>query len=474
MSYKLSYTGSSIDEILKKASSFEANNETWVVIDGIETLPMAKLLKPGNYIFNGNILLPEMSSLYESKYQMETSIPRSALIFVRQVNQNVHQFISFVSINLKSIENIMIAWIKDSNYQYSPYLYHHGDYSSNLFRILENEISDPYKVKFDSQLRVFTDDKSLKYYDRSTNEYKDNFTNIMSPGIYGKINDVFTTADSIIATAIHNIIFNSHLDDSSIHISSEDKATLTEKFYNDEVDILINNGKDNLKDKINSLCNILNNKLSEYIESITNINNTFNEHTANSIDHPNTNQIIKWNDKSNSDHIHTINDIQIDTDHIVGEYPINILKNAMQRHHTVSSKDELLALTSDTVQLHDWVFLDDSVYPTLYQIIDDTKLGSLDAFKKLVTDDFSNDELIWENIKNKPTTLDDLGAEYPSNESIDDTLSTFQELVDATTEDIQSIESNLELVSQKSYSIYMETMIDIIDNKMKAMNELLG
>lgn len=474
MAYKLSYTGPKIDEILEKSTSFDINDEAWTVINGIDTLSMDRLMKPGNYVFNGRILLPEMDYLYEAKHEGVAILARSALIFVKQINQNIHQFISYVSIDTKYTTNVMIAWIKQSDYSYIPYLYHHGDYSSNLFSMTENTLSEKYRTKFDKQLRVFTDDGYLQYYDQLTDAYKDILTTGMSKEVYGNINNAFTTADNLINTALNNNDFTEHPADTEVHVTDADKTTLKSKAYKDELVAALDTKKAELKTSIETACASLKDTLSSFIELITNQGIDLTNHDSDSVKHPSTEQINNWNSKSEADHTHTIDEIEIDTDHIEGEYTLDLLKKAIQRHHTVTTNTELLALTTDTVQLHDWVFLNDPNYPILYQITDESKLGTMGAFTQLVTDNFDDSDLIWSNISNKPTTVDDLGVTYVPNEYTDGKLTDMGILIDETTKTIESVENNFGLLDQKSYAHSMETLIDIIDNKMKIVNEILG
>ena len=83
-------------------------------------------------------------------------------IFVRNINRTIYQFISFYGIQDVTDQTIGIAWIHKV-----PKVFHLNESSNILFSYAENELNDKGIVKFDRQIRLFTDTGEFKYYDES-------------------------------------------------------------------------------------------------------------------------------------------------------------------------------------------------------------------------------------------------------------------------------------------------------------------
>src|SRR5574344_1139707 len=97
MGYAVKFTGSNMDQILEKSKSFKSHNEDWVIIpSSIKTLNINSLFRTGNYAYSGTISLPDMEQLYgfnTATAQSATTIDCDCIIFVRNINHNIYQFI---------------------------------------------------------------------------------------------------------------------------------------------------------------------------------------------------------------------------------------------------------------------------------------------------------------------------------------------------------------------------------------------
>ena len=199
MGYAVSYSGSSMDSILSKALTFEAQDEAWIVIPSeVTTLDIGKLLHTGNYAYTGNLSLPKMDQLYGFKTaipQAATTITCTCMIFTRFINHTIYQFISMHGIQDVSDQMIGIAWINNN-----PKVFYLNEESNNMMAIADSESSDKGLHKFSNQIRYFKDIDTLKYYDLVSASYKDFILDMMPKSIYGTIDDVFTYIDTNITS----------------------------------------------------------------------------------------------------------------------------------------------------------------------------------------------------------------------------------------------------------------------------------
>ena len=228
MGYSVSFTGIDIDNILSKSQKFKSQNEDWVLIPStITTLDISTLIRNGNYAFNGTLNLPEMDQLYgynTTSKQEAKSLEGSCLIFVRNINRTIYQFISFYGIQDVTDQTIGIAWIHKV-----PKVFHLNESSNILFSYAENELNDKGIVKFDKQIRLFNDTGEFKYYDESEKSYK-MLTGIISEmpkTIYGDLTDAFTKIDESLSTYSYVL---DHINDDMIHVTSEEKEIYNTKY----------------------------------------------------------------------------------------------------------------------------------------------------------------------------------------------------------------------------------------------------
>ena len=165
----------------------------------------------------------------------------------------------------------------------------------------------------------------------------------------------------------------------------------------------------------------------------------------------------------------------------------NIPDDARERQVTVTSEEALLALTINEVQNGDFVYIDyGEDNNEVLIVIDQTKLGTREAFLSYST---PSEELKWENVKDKPTTIEQLGIENSLDnsqvDSIIDDLSTktasAQAEVDATVDryeycnndrikNTHNLESEIDSSDYKLNVLYNATIVpeDIV-SKLEAI-----
>lgn len=147
-----------------------------------------------------------------------------------------------------------------------------------------------------------------------------------------------------------------------------------------------------------------------------------------------------WNKKSDPDHKHICDDtVEIDASKIVSGIidMARLPKGAKDHIKKVQTIDEMLALTIDDVQNGDRVAVKhantDPGTPEawdVYEVEDDTKLGTLDAF--LPASAGTGTYIDWENVEKKPTSIEGYGITDAYNKT--DTEKIIDEKIAAESE----------------------------------------
>lgn len=468
MGYAVSYSGSSMDSILSKALTFEAQDEAWIVIPSeVTTLDIGKLLHTGNYVYTGNLSLPKMDQLYGFKTaipQAATTITCTCMIFTRFINHTIYQFISMHGIQDVSDQMIGIAWINNN-----PKVFYLNEESNNMMAIADSESSDKGLHKFSNQIRYFKDIDTLKYYDLVSASYKDFILDMMPKSIYGTIDDVFTYIDTNITSKYE--FFTTHMNNSDIHINSTEKNTFNNKYKSDSVESDINTVKESVTTYLNTQIESVKNTITTIQNKISTYVTTLSNHNSNSTIHPIQTQINNWDSKADKGHTHLLDgNVTIDAADVKTVLSIDqIPDEANERMTVVSTTDEMLALTSTDIQLGDWVFVNDSEYPLLFVVTDSSKLGSLDGFTKFTPD---KPDLTWDNVQDKPTKIEDLGiTDVYSNNETDEKIASLET---PTTEAKTTVDNTVEKINNcaddRIRSTHnLETSIDISDYKLNAL-----
>ena len=470
MAYSVSYTGSSMDTILAKGLNFEAQDEAWIVIPSdITTLDVSKVLHSGNYVYTGILSLPAMEQLYGYKTtttQAATTVNCTCMIFVRRINQTIYQFISTRGIQDNADKTMGIVWINST-----PKVFFLSEESNSMMAMVAGESADKGIHKFNNQIRVFKDTKMIKYYDQISNSYKQFIMDMMPKSIYGDVSNFFNFVDTNLTN--YYTFFTTHMEDSSVHMSNTEKTSFDDKYRSDlvESDIISRIEEffaelDTQISNVKSTITAIQNKINNYATSLSN-------HINDTTLHPTQAQIYDWNSKKDAVHSHTTDEITIDASNVTGTFTIDqIPDQAKERMIVVDSTTAMLALTKDAVQTGDWVFVQDVDYPLLFVVIDDTKLNSLDGYQQMIE---NPPELIWDNVKNKPITYDELNiTDDMSNSEVNSLQSDLNTKATAAQSSVDTLTQKMSIYSDdriKSTHI-LETSIDTADQKLTALYNL--
>lgn len=476
MSYKVSYKGSDIDSILQKARSFEVSNEAWTVIPNtVTTLELSKLFRVGNYIYSGTVKFPTMDKLYgiTSDTYSGKSIATSLMIFVRYLNNNYYQYLHLGGIADQHKKELIIVWIRQADYTYSPKFFFLDEEFTNRMGFATNITNDIGNVKFDKQIRYFTSDDSFEYYDERSNKYVSFLNDVLPTAIYGTVTDVFNYIDSHITDAD----FTGHMNNSTIHTIVTEKASWDSKEHEDTAKTAASEVQSDIENTY--LPNIMKTPKANIAAASSTVSSTddnLTSHKSDTVKHPSATQKASWDSKADANHTHTKAQITIDASNVTGIFTADqIVEDAKERQVTVANQTALLALTKTNVQNGDWVLLNDANYPLYYVVIDDTKLGTMDAFQQLTSPDIEDKS--WTAVQNKPTTFEELGITdaMPNSDtdSLIDNLNNGKAVVTSGIETLKTVGAKYTGEMQDK-SQMMETMIDLIDAKMQVISEVLS
>lgn len=472
MAYSVSYTGSSMDAILAKGLNFEAQDEAWIVIPSdITTLDVSKVLHSGNYVYTGILSLPAMEQLYGYKTtttQAATTVNCTCMIFVRRINQTIYQFISTRGIQDNADKTMGIVWINST-----PKVFFLSEESNSMMTMVAGESADKGIHKFNNQIRVFKDTKMIKYYDQISGSYKQFIMNMMPKSIYGDVSNFFSFVDINVTQKYAK--FKTHTQDSNTHITSANKTAYDSKYRSDLLESDVDTWKVTFLSEFNAQVNNLKNMITTIQNKVSNYATTLSNHSNNTTLHPTQSQIDDWNSKKEKVHTHTTDEITIDATNVTGKFTVDQIPDiAKERMTVVDSTTAMLTLTKDTVQIGDWIFVQDADYPLLFVVIDDTKLNSLDGYQQMIE---NPPDLIWDNVQNKPTTYAQLGIEDDmDNNDVDSLVTSLNSEISNTQSSVDDLTTKMGAYSDdrvKSTHI-LETSIDIADQKLSVLYNVMS
>ena len=333
----------------------------------------------------------------------------------------------------------------------------------------------------DNDLWINTSDADsvIQYYDKALGKWMSlNPYDYMDLNIYNPKHIDFTNIFKFIDEKVQNVSggespvdFSAHIKDTSIHMTPREKEAFDNKMTDSNLLTSMQTIAEELNRYIATEASESGIDIPAIEKMINDIYTTLTTHTNDTTIHPTQEKIDNWNSKADKEHTHSVDTIELDVSNVIGSLSIDqIPDDAKERQVTVTSEEELLALTVDEVQNGDFVYINYSESKNEVAIVvDQTKLGTRDAFISYNT---PSEELKWENVKNKPTNIEELGiTDMDANSQVDSIVET----VTSETETAQAlVDSTLEKYSYANSeriknSHILESSIDSADYK---LNEL--
>lgn len=400
MAYRLGYNGPEVDKLLQKAYTYSVVNNGWSKLESSDTDPadLNTLVTPGNY---------SVSFWKNGPVQMNTSGPINICITKDSATGKVYQTIhdaGKIYIRETTSSSFSNTWKEEQN-------------------DTELDISSAEPINpVDNYIWIDPSDDVpvIKIYKESTGTWENISPSDMAKqsiydnkGVKQNINTYLTNkiAEADLETAEN--AYESHIvegeaEGNPIHVTDKEKLKWSNGISTEDAQPYITALETEMTsyadEKINTKATSVNSIESTINDDKTKINAHINDNTV----HLTAKQVEEFNNKAAGDHKHLNNgSVTVSASNIVGQIPIARLDpSVLERNYTVTTYNEMLSLTKTEVQNGDSVYINSDT-PSAWFVIDDTKLGTTDAFIQYAS---PNPELTWDNIINKPTSISEYGV----------------------------------------------------------------
>lgn len=463
MLYNVLYDGPKIDEILGYTAHIKTVQNGWIKKESTMESPvdLNKMIIPGNFKFD-----------YFNNGPENTSLVTPLNLIVTSEDQKIRQ-------NVFSSGYIIDAWYRIYNPTDKSFTEWRNYRTDQKIYVADTSPENP--SNFTIWINTNNKDAIFQYYDANTDEWKKiNPDDYMDPLIYNPNNvdfqnDVYQYIDNVISGVSFGestIDFASHINNSTIHVTQAEKDLFNSKMTSDNLSDSMQEVLNNIKDYINSQSIGTITEIPEIVERVNALRQTLETHMSDTTIHPSQSQIDYWNSKSDPDHTHTIDQIKIDAKDVVTGVlnSSNFSDEVKERQVTVTTEEELLALTYDDVQNGDFVLINYSDTKNELLIVkDQTKLGTRDAF---ISYNEVAQDVSWDMIIDKPTDILDLDIiDLMINRNVDILQNNSQELLNNTKAAINETVDIYEKYKEeyKNETCHLETEIDDTDFKLTYM-----
>ena len=456
------YNGPKIDELLDAISHIKTVVNGWVKLESTEEYPtnLNKLLNPGNF-----------STDYWTDSPTDTTFSSPLKVIVTKEKNLIRQYIFSTGYN----EDGCTRTYNPNNGSMSAWESVHLNKGITVVDIAPSNPKDN-----DLWINTSNTDSVIQYYDEALGKWMSlNPYDYMDPNIYNPNHIDFTNIFKYIDEKVQNVSggefpvdFSAHIKDTSIHMTPSEKETFDNKMTDSNLLTAMQTIAEELNQYIATEASESSVDIPAIEKLINDISTTLTTHMNDTTIHPTQEQIDDWNSKADKEHTHSVDTIELDVSNVIGSLSIDqIPDDAKERQVTVTSEEELLALTVDEVQNGDFVYINYSETKNeVVIVVDQTKLGTRDAFISYHT---PSEELKWENVKNKPTTIEELGiTDMDTNDQVDSIVETTtseteiaQSLVDSTLEKYSY--ANNERIKNTHI---LESSIDSADYKLTVLN----
>lgn len=469
MLYNTLYTGERIDELLEAVTHIKSVVNGWVKMESTEESPINfnELINPGNFRLDHWINGPT-----------GVDFDPPLKVVVSKKGKELYQYVfntGFSDIAYLRKYIITTTTFEDWEQVGIP----QGITTS------DEAPADPKAndIWFDTK----TSGSIIKYYDENTKSWTTmNPFDFMDPKVYNPDDiDLSKGIYKYIDSKVKNISggtvevdYQDHIADATIHVTKEEKESFNAKMTTDTLLEAMQKLTDEMiqyiTDQTSSSTSGVD--IPAIVLMVTQIENSLKAHIEDTVKHPSTEKRAYWDSKAEKNHTHSTSDIKLSVEDVVfeGTLPMSLIPdNAKERQVNVKTEAEMLALTIKDIQNGDFVFLqpEDSTKVELFIVVDDTKLGTKDAF---LSYNVPMGAVTWDDIKNKPTTMDemDFSNQY-TNSQLEELIKNMQtKVTQVESTSGTSAEAYNEFVEKKDYAFAMENLIDLIDCKMKILSEL--
>ena len=368
MGYRIGYSGPEVDELLQKAYNFSVVNNGWAKLESsnINPVDLDSLVTQGNY---------SISFWQNGPIQLTTNGPINVSVTKDSSNNKIYQTIYDAGkiytreTNTTSFSN---TWVEKQN--------------NTDLDIGSSTPQNPV----DNYIWIDTsgDEPVIKVYKEiSGNWIPVSAADLAKASIYDPHGikqpiDTYLSqkiADADLSKAEED--YNAHLIDGEssgnpIHVTTEEKAKWNAGISKDDAATVLGEFKSDMNryadEKVNESAQTVGN-ISTRVDTVS---NNIDTHIANNAIHITAEDANTFDNKAAGDHKH-LNDgsVTVSAANIVGLIPIERLDpSVLERNYTVTSYEEMMALTKNEIQNGDSVFINGTKQSAWF-VVDDTKLG---------------------------------------------------------------------------------------------------
>lgn len=398
MGYRLGYSGPEVDVLLQKAYKYSVINNGWAKLDSSNSNPvdLNSLVTQGNY---------SISFWNNGPVQLNTSGPINVCVTKDSSNGKTYQTIydaGKVYLRETTGTSFSNTWIEEQN---------NTDLDINA--------SVPQNPQ-DNYVWIDTsgEEPTIKVYKESTHSWVPvSAADLAKASVYDPqgIKQPIDTylnqkiADADLSKAEQD--YNAHLIEGEssgnpIHVTTEEKAKWNAGISKNDASTIVNALKTEMTSYANEKINTSTQEVSNISDNVNRISSNIDAHIADSSIHLTAEDVTNFDNKAAGNHKH-LNDghVTVSAANITGMIAVERLDpSVLERNYTVTSYEEMMALTKNEIQNGDSVFINGTKQSAWF-VVDDSKLGTVDAFIQYAA---PAKELTWENIEGKPSTL----AEY--------------------------------------------------------------
>ena len=368
MGYRIGYSGPEVDELLQKAYNFSVVNNGWAKLESsnINPVDLDSLVTQGNY---------SISFWQNGPIQLTTNGPINVSVTKDSSNNKIYQTIydaGKIYTRETSTTSFSNTWVEKQNNTDLDIGSSTPQNPIDNYIWIDTSGNEPvikvYKEISGNWIPVSAADlaKASVYDPQGIKQPIDTYLN-------QKI------ADADLSKAEED--YNAHLIDGEssgnpIHVTTEEKAKWNAGISKDDATTVLNEFKTNMNtyadEKVNESAQTVGN-ISTRVDTVS---NNIDTHIANSAIHITAEDANTFDNKAAGDHKH-LNDgsVTVSAANIVGLIPIERLDpSVLERNYTVTSYEEMMALTKNEIQNGDSVFINGTKQSAWF-VVDDTKLG---------------------------------------------------------------------------------------------------
>ena len=368
MGYRLGYSGPEVDVLLQKAYKYSVVNNGWAKLDSSDSNPvdLNSLVTQGNY---------SISFWNNGPVQLNTSGPINVCVTKDSSNGKTYQTIydaGKVYLRETTGTSFSNTWIEEQN---------NTDLDINA--------SVPQNPQ-DNYVWIDTsgEEPTIKVYKESTHSWVPVSaadlakTSVYDPqGIKQPIDTYLNQkiADADLSKAEQD--YNAHLIEGEssgnpIHVTTEEKAKWNAGIAKDDASTIVNALKTEMTSYANEKINTSTQEVSNISDNVNRISSNIDAHIADSSIHLTAEDVTNFDNKAAGNHKH-LNDghVTVSAANITGMIAVERLDpSVLERNYTVTSYEEMMALTKNEIQNGDSVFINGTKQSAWF-VVDDTKLG---------------------------------------------------------------------------------------------------